>query len=48
MLSKKALDEFKEIWLEEKMAELSDDELAIVAENLLLLMKEIYKPISTR
>ncbi|HWY80274.1 MAG TPA: hypothetical protein VNW29_08000 [Candidatus Sulfotelmatobacter sp.] len=45
MLSQKALDEFKQIYLDESKVALSDQEAQEKAEKLLLLMKTIYRQI---
>lgn len=44
-LSKKALKEFKQIYLEEYGKELKDSEALEKATKLLVLVKAIYKPI---
>lgn len=45
MLSKKALNEFKEIWKIEFGEEISDTKATEEAINLLTLMDTIYRPI---
>lgn len=45
MLSKKAIKEFKEIYLERYGKELSDSKATDLALRLLTLFKAIYKPI---
>lgn len=44
-LSKKAIEEYKKIFLEESRKELSDEEANRQGIQLLRLMKLIYKPI---
>lgn len=46
MISAKALDELKEICLEEYGEVISDDEAVKIGIRLLQLFKEIYRPIS--
>lgn len=45
MLSKKALDEFKQIWREEKGEEVSDELAVEEAINLLTLFNAVYRPV---
>lgn len=45
MISAKALDELKEIYFEEYRKQISDDEAVKIGTNLLLLFKEVYRPI---
>ena len=45
MISKEALEEFKQIWREKKGTEISDEEAMDKAVNLLTLYNIIYHPI---
>ena len=45
MLSDKALQEFKEIWLEEIGEEISDERATELGINLLTLFQNIYRPV---
>jgi hypothetical protein len=45
MISKEALEEFKQIWREEKGEEISDEFAMEEATNLLTLYNAIYRPI---
>lgn len=45
MLTKKALEEFKEIWKMEFGEEISDQKATEEALNLLTLMDAVYRPI---
>jgi len=45
MLSKKAIEEFKQIMKEEQGVELSDEEAREAAEKLLNLFRVIYRPL---
>ena len=45
MLSNKALEEFKQIWREEKGEEISDDFAIAVATNLLTGMNAVFRPL---
>lgn len=45
MISKKALEEFKEIYKDEIGEDISDEEALDEAINLLTLMDKIYRPI---
>lgn len=45
MLSKKALEEFKQIWREEKGEDVSDELAVEEAINLLTLFNVVYRPI---
>lgn len=44
MLSKKALDEFKQIYEEEYKEKLNDDEVLKKSIGLLIVYKSVYKP----
>jgi len=46
MISRKSLDEYKQIWKEQYNEEISDDEALESAIKLLTLIKAIYKPIT--
>lgn len=45
MISKEALEEFKQIWRKEHQGDISDAEAMEQATKLLTLMSVIYKPI---
>ena len=45
MLSKKALEEFKEIWRKQFGEEISDEKAVEEGTNLLTLMNAVYRPI---
>lgn len=45
MLSKQALEDFKEIWRKEFNEEISDQKATEQAINLLTLMDAVYRPI---
>ena len=45
MLSDKALEEFKEIWLEEIGEEISDEQAMELGLNLLSIFDAVYRPI---
>lgn len=45
MISKKALEEFRQIWREEIGEEISDEKATGEAINLLTMMNAVYRPI---
>ena len=48
MLSKKAIDEFKQIYMDEYKEEISEEVAQQMANNLLTIFKSVYRPITNQ
>lgn len=48
MLTREAIDEFKQLWLKEYGRSIDDKKAERIAVKLLMIMRPIYKPIPKR